>query len=367
MIEKIKTLQEVSAELNEEIGQLKKFNIANGYYQANLKNIELIDSKVRAKLSFKGDEQPISFGYFKSKKGYNSKYKNSKDYANHYGEYIAYIILKQLGKESCKVDMGEMEIKSLYTGEIINIEGILSHYQLTQQEMFKPVNIIIENYRIIHPKKYKKMTEEGKSNSKQNYANVEIILEALEDFYTRNGQKHKLPEMRKKFFDMCIFDIKFANRDRNDENFGLKINQETEEIEFYPMFDNEQILGMQENKTDVLGYLSDERKYTKFKNKELTSYVGIPGKINKINSRELLMYLLKKYHDETMDSLNDINRYKLDNLEELMNYCPNLSREHKELAKRIFKERELEIEDTVKKFEEEQEIRTKVEDNGIER
>lgn len=363
MSEKVRTLQEVSEEINEEIGKSKKFNVNNGFFRLSLRgtknDIELKEGKIRANLSFKGTKQPISFGYFKSKKGYNSKYKNNKEYANHYGEYIAYIILKQLGKKTCKVDIGEMDIKNPYSKKTITVEGILSHFQLTQQEIFRPINVIVENYRAVHPRKYREATERGKTNSEKNYTNIEIVLNALEDFFRRNGQENKIPETRKKFFDMCIFDIRFANRDRHDENFGLRIDQVTDEAEFYHLFDNEQILGMQEDKKDVIKYLSNDKEYEKFKSRELTSCIGIPGMTQKIKPQELLEYLLEHYYDETMESLKDIGRYKLSNLEELMDTCTGLSDEHKEFAKKIFQERELEMLDTIKKFKQKKCIRPK--------
>ena len=149
---------------------------------------------------------------------------------------------------------------------------------------------------------------------------------------------------------MCIFDIKFANRDRHDDNFGVKINQTTNKIEFYHLFDNEQFLGMQEEKKDVIKYLTDEKEYQKFKEKELTSCIGIPGQTQKIKPTKLLNYLLEKYPEETMNSLEDIGRYKISDLEEVLEICPGLSDEHKEFSKKIFLEREKEMDDVVNRF-----------------
>lgn len=364
MSEKVKSLKEVSEEIGEKIGEFKQFNADNGFFKMSLrgeKDIKLYESKIRANLSFKGTKQPISFGYFKSKTGYNKKYKNTKEYANHYGEYIAYIILKQLGKKACKVDIGELEIKNPYNSKPIQVEGILSHFQLTQEEIFQPISVIIEQYKEVHPKKYRDMTSRGNTHSDKNYTNVELILNAIEEAFRKNGQEHKISEARKKFFDMCIFDIKFANRDRHDENFGLKINQVTNEIDFYHLFDNEQILGFQENRPDIVKYLdlSDSTQYKKFKDRELTSCIGIPENIQRINSQEFLMYLLEHYPEETIDSLKDISRYKLEDLKELMSFCSRLSKEHKDFAEKIFIDREQEVAVTIKSFREKQSSRIK--------
>lgn len=354
MTRKVKSLEEVSEEIGETIGEFKRFNSSNGYYRMSLRtgrrDIQLSEGKIRTGLSFKGAKQPISFGYFKSKTGYNTKYKNNKEFANHYGEYIAYIILKQLGKKACKVDIGRMEMKNPYSQKTFEVDGILSHFQLAQQEIFVPISVVIDNYRGAHPKKYRELTERGKTNSKENYTNVEIILMAMQDYFKRNNQTHKIPDARKEFFDMCIFDIKFANRDRHDENFGFRVDQDTDEIEFYHLFDDEQILGMQVNRPDVSKYLANENYYAKFKEQELTSCIGMPYFMKKVKPMDLLRYLLVHYKAETMESLEDIGRYQISHLEELLGYLPVLSNEHKEFAKKIFKEREKEIEDTVKAF-----------------
>ena len=130
--------------------------------------------------------------------------------------------------------------------------------------------------------------------------NIEIILRTLEEYYRKNGQSDKIPQMRKEFFDMCMFDLLFANRDRSDDNFGVKVNQSTNEINFYPLFDNEQILGMQEEKSDIVRYLSSEKEYQKYKKQNLTSFIGIPEKTQRTEPTTLLQYLLEHYyrHDE---------------------------------------------------------------------
>ncbi len=358
-MEKLKTLKEVCEEMHEEeLGTFKEFTVENHYFPVSLRDqghkdpVQLHEGKIRATLSFRGTNQPISFGYFKSIKGYNSKYKNNKEYADHYGEYIACIILKQLGKKSCKVDLGTLHVKNRYNNKIVLVDGILSHFQLSQEEIFRPIGGVVEAYGMVSPKKYKELVERGKTYSTSNYTNIELILASIEDLLTRENQSEKIPEIRKNFFDMCIFDLKFANRDRHDDNFGLRVNQATNEIDFYPLYDNEQILGFQENRPAAARYLESDVDYKIFKERELTSYIGIPKKTVRVTSKELLEYLLDHYYEETMDSIADIGRYKLKDLDEVMELCPGLSDEHKQLARKIFLEREKEISDTVKAHEE---------------
>ena len=357
MLLPVKSLKEVRNEIHEQIGVQKKLNPKNGYFFTSYgrRTVSQRNEKVHATMTYKDPTGVLKLGEVKSKSGYNSKLKNNKEYANHYAEYIAYLILKQLGKDVCKVDLGEIDIKNKYSSKTISVEGVLSYYQLQPQENFKTLAELVESYKKEHPKKYKEMTERGKTNSQLNYVNIEIILKTLEEYYTQHGQGDKIPQMRKHFFDMCVFDLMFANRDRNDENFGVKVNQLTNEIDFYPLFDNEQILGMQEEKNDVTKYLSSEKEYEKFKEKSLTSYMGIPGQISNTTPATFLRYLLENYADETMDALEDIGRYSFPHLEEVLEVCPGLSEEHKQLAKKIFLERQQEIADIVKAFKDRKE------------
>lgn len=353
MKKRILSLQEVRNNINEEIGKFKPLNAKTGYYICSFRNGNaywLEDTKVKMNLSFEGTKQPTSFGFFKSKKGYNKKYQNKKEYANHYGEYISYIILKQLEKKACKVELGVTTIKYPYSDKNIEIEGILSHYQLSKSEMVVQANVIIDYFKQGEPNKYEELSRKNRNISDKNYTNVEILLQAFRKYFEKNNHQNEIPKMRKSFFDMCAFDLIFANRDRHEENFGLRIDQKTEQISFYHLFDNEQILGLQENRVDVQKYLSNEQEFNKFKERELTSCIGIPEKPQKIKPTELLEYLLIHYPEEITNSLEDIGRYKVTDLQELMDTCEGLSDEHKKLATKVFLEREKEINQTVEKY-----------------
>lgn len=358
MQERLLTLEEVCEDIHEkpeEIGKFKRLTRNEGYYISNFRNgrgFDLEDTKIKLKMSFDGAHQPTSMGFFKSKKGYNSKYKcTNKVYANHIGEYVASIILKQLGKLACKVDLGYTTITNQYSGKEIEIEGCLSHSQLGKHEMMLPASVVIEDYKTLSPRKYRELTERGKTGSDKNYTNVEIILAAFEAKYRKSGQAGKIPEMRKAFFDMCAFDLLFGNRDRHDDNFGLKFDQITGELSFYHLFDDEQILGLQERKAAADACLRSDKEYQKFKESELTSCIGIPGKTQQIQSTELLIYLLEKYPKEITDSLKDISRYKLSDLEDLLGRVENLSDSHKSFAKKIFQDRQKEIWEIVEEYQ----------------
>ena len=368
MQKRLLTLEEICEDIHEnpaDIGKFKRLTRKEGYYISNFRNgrgVILEDSKVKANLSFDGTNQPTSIGYFKSKKGYNSKYKCNKQYANHIGEYVASIILKQLGKLACKVDLGYTTIANHYSGKEIEIEGCLSHSQLGKHEMMLPAKVAIEDYKLGNSKKYRELTERGRTDSERNYTNVEIILAAFESKFRKNGQTKEIPEMRKAFFDMCAFDILFGNRDRHDENFGLRFDQIENKLSFYHLFDDEQILGLQEPVTSAEACLKSEREYNRFKENELTSCIGIPGQTQKIKSIDLLKYLLEKYPKEILDSLQDIGRYQFSDLEDLLNRVENLSKPHKKFAKKIFLDRQKEVKTAITEYQTKKQGKNKISD-----
>ncbi len=351
---KVKSLKEVSSEIGEELGIQKEFKRENGYFiKDSIKpEIRLIDNKIHVDMFHRDKKNSeLSSWHFKSESGYNSKYKKNKQYANHYAEYIAYLILKQLGKKVCKAELGEIEIRNRYSNKPVEVQGVVTRYEIAKNESIKEIKRIVEEYKRENPEEYKEMTVKGKTKYEKNYTNIEIILKSLEYLYTKNGQKDKIPGMRKEFFDMCIFDLMFANRDRADDNFGVKVNQDTNEIEYYALYDNEQILGMQEEKKDIVRYMSNEKEYKRFKEKYLTSFIGVPEEVQRTTPEKLLRHMLENYYEETIDSLEDIGRYKFSDLEEVLEVCPELSKEHKLFAKKIFIERQKEISKVLKEYE----------------
>lgn len=364
MERKVKSLEEISDEINEQLGVFKKFERKSGFYPITRhyfhsstgrilynKDYDLVSEKLHRDYHVR-NLQGVTTAFFKSKRGYKTKLDNKKEHADHYGEYIAFLILKQLGKKVCKSDLGEFEIVFPFNKKVKTIEGVLSHPEFDELkgESFREFSTIIDDYRNTYPKKYQALIGDSNPLIEANYTNVEVILKVIEEYCKKNDQEHKLPQIRKDFFDMLIFDLKFANRDRHEGNFGLKVS-DTGEIDFYPLFDNEQILGMQLEKNTASRYLDDKQAYQRLKKEDLTSYIGIPGKPQHVESDRLLLYLLENYYDETKDSLDDIGRYSLNDLEEVLEVCPGLSTAHKDLAKKVFIDREKEINDVINEFQ----------------
>lgn len=377
MKKKVKSLEEVRNEINEQLGVFKKFDKKSGFFISSRtfvhssgkvfynREYDLVAEKLHSDLKIKTLHGVIT-AFFKSKAGYNTKLINKREFAGHYGEYLSFLILKQLGKKVCKSDLGELEIMFPFSKKNKTIEGVLSYpaFDEINGEMFREYSTIVDDYRHTYPKKYQNLIGDANPSLDSNITNVEVILKVLEEYCRSNGQEEKFPQIKKDFFDMMIFDLKFANRDRHEGNFGLKILK-TGEIEFYPLFDNEQILGLQCEKKSAEAYVQEDTFVEKLKESDLGSYIGVPGDPQHANFSKTLKYLLEHYYEETKESLEDIGRYTYSHLEEVLEVCPGLSEPHKDLAKKIFKTREKEINEIVSEFEKSKNEEHRKEDKSV--
>jgi len=357
----IKTLNQVAKTLGtKKLGEYIDFTPANGYYDMTFrgpKNYTLKDGKIGKNVSIKDTDGTISYAYFKSRASFSSRFKLSRKHGNHFGEYLGSIILEQLEMPACRVDIGVFPFKHPYKqGAIIPLEGSLSHYQLEQNENFVPLSVIAQLYRSSNKKQFssllgKKKNNEVPSFSSGHFTNIEIILASMDEFLKRGDQEYKIPEIRKQLFRMILFDLKFANRDRHDENFGLKLDQDTGAIDFYGLFDNEQILGFQLSEPLAEDVANNDKKFDDYKRKEFTSYIGYPGKPVKVSSEDLFRYLLNNYPKETIEAYQYVSRYTLDNLEEAIDTClPDVTEGHKKLACRLFEDREKEMAQVLEEY-----------------
>lgn len=336
----------------DKLGEHVEFTPKNGFYEVTFReprNYQLKDGKIGKNLSLRDSDGSVTYGYFKSRASFNSRFKLTKRHGNHYGEYLASIILKQLDIPACRVDIGVYPFRHPYKqGAIIPVEGSLSHYQLKQADIFIPLSVIAQRYKSSNKKHYNALIGEtykpGASSSTAHYTNIEIILASIQSFLASENQESKINKVRQQIFDMCLFDLKFANRDRHDDNFGLKVNQDTGEINFYELFDNEQILGMQLQETLAQDALDNPKRFEDLKRRDFTSYIGYPGKPTATVPTELFSYLLQKYPKETIKAYKKVSRYSLEDLKKTMEVClPDMPDAHRNLACKLFEDREREM------------------------
>ena len=71
------------------------------------------------------------------------------------------------------------------------------------------------------------------SNIDSNHDLEEILLIMEENPYFKS-----IPELKERFWDMFVIDAFISNNDRNEGNWGLVLNKETNELRLSPVFDN---------------------------------------------------------------------------------------------------------------------------------
>lgn len=295
-----------------------------------------LDRRFYQTYNFTTPDHPIRFGYFKSKSGYTERGKNTEDFQDHYGEYVSSIILRQLGLNSCKVSLGTAFIRRPFAKERMQIEGCLSHSQTSDNEYLVFLVNLLDGFR--KTEEYEKNNYKHIFNTDPNLVDFEESLLAIKRYFECNDSEDRYADMRKEFFDMCLFDIKFANTDRNNGNLGVRIAQlddGSELLEPYPLFDNEEILGF--GLASAKG--SDEEAENNYR-KLTTTRIVYSDQDNKRDSNDLFKYLLENYYEETMQSYARVSRYKLEDLDELFNRCGDISEGRRSLAKKIFEKKE---------------------------
>lgn len=83
---------------------------------------------------------------------------------------------------------------------------------------------------------------------------IELIME--NNIYFKNN-----PELKTRFWDMFIVDALISNNDRNEANWGLILDKETQNIRLCPVFDNGASFYNKTNTDKFTEYLNDEIKF----------------------------------------------------------------------------------------------------------
>ena len=275
--------------------------------------------------------------------------KQTKISAAHYGEFIAYLLYKKIGLPVCKVDLliRKLPIPRSKSGRLVEVPGCISYKELKDNEDLVQAINIISWYKDVHYDEFVAITDQlnqydnddyklSKHNDSNNN-NIELIIPAFEAYIKERcgASEEDCQGLRQSLIDMIVADCKFANTDRNDENYGLAISKDGHR--FYPVFDNEYILGFPEFKEDIEKYSG--ARLQEHIDKDLTSRMGISSQVSKIGYKSVMTYLFTTYPEETKKSYEKVMQIKENDLIDLMEECEGLGEVHKSYALRIFKER----------------------------
>lgn len=279
-----------------------------------------------------------------------------------YGEFIAHKILEKIGILSCEVDILEryMVNPRSQSGKGNFVPGVISYIDLADGEVLKTASDIIFDFKEKHRDEFKHIVDplsleserlytNAFDNEKQNN-NIEVIIPAIMAYVRDfpNTTEEQVQEVKQQLIDMVMFDCRFANRDRHDDNYGLAILEGNKGIRLYPLFDNEYILGFAEQTSDIQKYSA--ARLQEHLNNDLYSVMGVTSKPTKLDASSMVAYLFSKYPEETQKAYEKVMSFTERELLDLMAECEGLPREHQAYAARIFRLRGRELEAIQKEY-----------------
>lgn len=289
-------------------------------------------------------------GVWKPNLGMRKKdFKFTKTSAAMYGEFIAHILQEKIGFPSCKVEMVKrnLVLPRSASGKTAEVPGCISYLDLKEGETLVQTINVLAWYKSERPNEYVEIMNplgehfEGDHEisiyNEKNNNNIELVIPAMEAYVKDrcNATPEQIQQLRQDIINMVVFDCKFGNTDRNDENYGISISQDG--FRLYPTFDNEYILGFPE-------YVEDIEKFSGARLQEhidtdLTSRMGITSQVTKIGYQSMLTYLFTTFPEETKKAYENVMKITEADLVEIMDDCEGLDEVHKDYALRIFRSR----------------------------
>lgn len=144
---------------------------------------------------------------------------------------------------------------------------------------------------------------------KRNYENnIDICIAAIEEttrnYYEKSSIKRseeyieaKVLENRKAALNMIIYDCLYGNNDRHDENWAMVKDLDGREIELYPLYDNERVLGLYENIRTIEASLENDT-VNEDSERILFSRMTVPNQNGTSSSyKDVLTHLISKYRE----------------------------------------------------------------------
>ena len=243
----------------------------------------------------------------------------------HFGEMTGYKIAEKIGIPCCEVELFSRPYRN--KPELSEVGAISYFYFGSDDDVFTSSGVITK-----HAKKNK---------IEDDYMpDINTIFAAVYDRFKEDGRPiSEFLKFKKDFIMMIIFDLKFGNFDRGLNNWYLIKDKKTGRIDLYPMFDNEAVLGFTDDIPENTSYAS----IADFNNIR-KSRVTIPkdrAERKYTDFRDMYRYLLEYYPIETIHATKMINKFKAEDLDEILNNLPGISDERKNFAKKNYMYRQM--------------------------
>lgn len=236
---------------------------------------------------------------------------------NHYGEVIGSALATNAGIPTCKAELAHLSKyypdihKERYYGTPIEKDGGIIYSQLNQNDILEAGKVTIERFEENNQDRYREFIKDERRKQDVNN-NIELVLSAVafrvEDFYRTTGNyseefiQSKIEQTRKRIIEMVVYDCLYGNYDRHDENWSMHIKA-NQDIDLYPLYDNEKVLGLYENQDFIEKALRSENMEN-IAEETFFSIMHVPGETKEHSTyKDMLTYLMRTYPHETEEIL----------------------------------------------------------------
>lgn len=263
----------------------------------------------------------------------------------HIGEFLASIIGKKCGFKICDCELYKAQLSKKDSFDV----GILSYVNKSVDDILvNPNSIIREFFKL-----------QGLDGEEAYRADIDKIMNAMFAYITKNERPYQeFLNFKQDFIDMVVFDMKYLNPDRVQTNWMMRKNKQSGEIDLYPMFDNEMILGFDEDipKKDFLD------KEIELINKSKFSSITTPKDFQNGNRfsdyRDFMKYLLNKYPIQTQKAIEKTKKFSSEELKYVLEEIDGITELRKLQVIKLFEKREEKINEICNQYEKGQCYRT---------
>lgn len=261
------------------------------------------------------DSEERKMGLFKPKR---PEFKDQKVFcANHYGEFVGSVLASETGIPACKAELAHLSKyyanihKERNHGTPEEKDGCIIYSQLAREDTLEAGKITIEKFKDKYRESYDEIIKDDKHKGDVN-DNVELVLAAsisrVADFYRKKGNcseefiQAKMQQTKKRMIEMIVYDCLYGNYDRHDENWSMHIKA-NQDIDLYPLYDNEKVLGLYENQDFIEKALRSENMEN-IAEETFFSIMHVPGETKEHSTyKDMLTYLMRTYPHETEEIL----------------------------------------------------------------
>lgn len=159
-------------------------------------------------------------------------------------EYIASHIYEIIGLDVHKTKLGFANDKI-----VVACKDFLS-----SNEMIIDYTMIKNDYDEKLEREVERLSSKSDINSNHNLEEVLLVMK-------HNSYFKSIPELKERFWDMFVIDAFVNNNDRNEGNWGLVLNKDTNKLRLSPVFDNGASFYNKSSDNRLLSICEDDFKF----------------------------------------------------------------------------------------------------------